>query len=55
MDIKFVAFSDLHYDHMHDGKKRLSDTIKKINDRQIEFAVNLGDLCNPTDANSEVL
>lgn len=53
--IKFLVFSDLHYDDSEDGDKRIEDILKNARNKQLDFIVSLGDLCKPTSANSKVL
>lgn len=55
MDTTFMVFSDLHYDHMYDGDKRLKNTLDRMAITKADFVVNLGDLCNPIADNQPVL
>ena len=53
--IKFLAFSDLHYDEVADGDKRIEELIDSARKRDLDFIVSLGDLCNPINENQKVL
>ena len=53
--IKFLVFSDLHYDDVEDGDKRIDNILTNARDRQLDFIVSLGDLCKPVAANRKVL
>lgn len=53
--IKFLVFSDLHYDDVEDGDKRIDNILANAQSRQLDFIVSLGDLCKPTLANRRVL
>ena len=53
--IRFLVFSDLHYDDTPDGDKRLAEILTKAHSRQLDFIVSLGDLCDPSPENREIL
>ena len=53
--IRFLAFSDLHYDEVTDGDKRIEEIIDSACKRDLDFIVSLGDLCNPINENQKVL
>lgn len=53
--IKFLVFSDLHYDEVADGDKRIEDILSKARKKELDFIVSLGDLCNPVNENQKVL
>lgn len=53
--IKFLVFSDLHYDDVEDGDKRIDNILANAQSRQLDFMVSLGDLCKPVLANRKVL
>lgn len=53
--IRFLVFSDLHYDDCEDGDQRIEHILSKARHKQLDFIVSLGDLCNPTSANRKVL
>lgn len=55
MGIKFLVFSDLHYEQMEDGEERLNTIIRAIKDNRTDFAVCLGDFCAPIDENKGLL
>lgn len=55
MSIKFAVFTDLHYDHIYDGRKRIESFIDNIIDSDIDFIIQLGDLCNPISENRFIL
>lgn len=50
-DIKFAVFTDLHYDHIHDGYERLKSFISEISKTDIDFIAELGDFCSPKPEN----
>ena len=49
--IKFLVFSDLHYDEVADGDKRIEDILTSARKRELDFIVSLGDLCNTINGN----
>lgn len=53
--IRFLVFSDLHYDHVFDAKKRIDSLIGKINDLSLNFVISLGDLCYPIQSNKPII
>lgn len=53
--IKFLVFSDLHYDDVEDGDKRIENILANARDRELDFIVSLGDLCKPVAENRKVL
>lgn len=53
--IKFLVFSDLHYDEVADGDKRIEELLESAKKRDLDFIVSLGDLCNPVNGNQKVL
>lgn len=53
--IRFLVFSDLHYDDTADGDKRIDHILAKAGGKQLDFIVSLGDLCKPVAANRKVL
>lgn len=54
-NLSFAVFTDLHYDYIPDGEKRLQGFINKVKTMDIDFIVGLGDLCYPTQENRIVL
>jgi hypothetical protein len=53
--IKFAVFTDLHYDFIPDGNRRLQEFIDKVKNRDIDFIIQLGDMCYPVEKNRIVL
>lgn len=53
--IKFCVFTDLHYDVMPDGDRRIYELIQDCKQKNVDFIVELGDLCNPTEENHKIL
>lgn len=53
--MKFAVFTDLHYDSIHDGDRRIHELISSVKNENIDFAIELGDLCYPTDENKHIL
>lgn len=53
--IKFLVFSDLHYDDVEDGDRRIDDILADARRRQLDFIVSLGDLCKPATENRKIL
>ena len=52
--VRFMVFSDLHYDEMADGDKRLNELINVIKIEQLDFCVSLGDFCEPHKSRNEI-
>ena len=53
--VKFALFTDLHYDHIHDGHQRLENFITNVRKIDIDFVIQLGDFCVPKDENRFLL
>lgn len=53
--MRFTMFSDLHYDAIPDGNRRIEDLIKYSKEAKSEFILDLGDLCYPLDENKRIL
>ena len=53
--IRFVAMTDLHYDYIHDGDRRIDELINKIKSENINFVISLGDLCYPIEGNKKII
>lgn len=53
--VKFAVFTDLHYDHIPDGHRRLQEFINKVKKADIDFIIELGDFCYPREENRIVL
>lgn len=53
--IRFLVFTDLHYDHVFDAEERLDSLIGRINDLSLDFVISLGDLCYPISDNRPII
>lgn len=53
--VQFAVFTDLHYDHIHDGKKRIYKFLNDIQNTSLDFIIELGDFCYPIDENKFIL
>lgn len=53
--MKFAVFTDLHYDAIHDGNRRINELINSIKRKNVDFVIELGDLCYPTDKNKYII
>lgn len=53
--IRFLVFSDLHYDEVADGDERIDNILRNARRRQLDFIVSLGDLCRPVAENRKLL
>lgn len=53
--IKFAIFTDLHYEHIHDGRQRIENFITNIRDENVDFIIQLGDFCSPKEENQVLL
>ncbi len=49
-----LVFSDLHYDEVADGDKRIDDILSRARKKELDFIVSLGDLCRPVNENQKV-
>ena len=49
--LTFAVCTDIHHDIMHDGPQRLQTFVEAAVDAQVDMAVQLGDFCQPTEAN----
>ena len=54
-EVKFGIFTDLHYDHIPDGERRLKEFMLKASKKNVDFIVELGDFCYPIEKNRPVL
>lgn len=54
-EIKFGVFTDLHYDHIPDGDKRIEFLIEQVKDKHLDFIIELGDFSHPTEKNRGLL
>lgn len=53
--IRYLVFTDLHYDHVPDGDARVEALAARIESVRPDFVLSLGDLCRPIAQNSAVL
>jgi len=53
--LRFLVFSDLHYDEVEDGDARIETILANAHRRKLDFIVSLGDLCKPIAKNCKVL
>lgn len=53
--VRFTVFSDLHYDEMPDGGKRIDELTAHIKKSNPDFVISLGDLCKPAHENNETV
>lgn len=53
--MKFAIFSDLHYDAIPDGDKRIEEIITCAKKAKVDFMIDLGDLCYPLNENKRLL
>ena len=53
--IRFLVFSDLHYDDVEDVYNRIDKILANARNRKVDFMVSLGDLCKPVATNRKVL
>ena len=53
--IRFLVFSDLHYDEVTDGDARIEEILVNAQKHDLDFVVSLGDLCTPVRENQKVL
>lgn len=53
--VTFAVFTDLHFDHIHDGKQRIKEFLTRIKSKNIDFIIQLGDLCLPKIENKFIL
>lgn len=49
--VRFAVFTDLHYEHIHDGIERINYFIDNIKNKDIDFIIQLGDFCAPKEEN----
>lgn len=53
--VKFAIFTDLHFEHIPDGLKRIENFITNIRDVDVDFVIQLGDFCKPIEENQILL
>lgn len=55
LQLKFAVFTDLHYDVIHDGDRRIRELISLVKKDNVDFIIELGDLCHPIDENKHII
>jgi len=45
--VSFGICADVHKDLMHDSDERLSSFVREMNQKQVDFTIQLGDFCRP--------
>lgn len=53
--MRFFVFSDLHYDAVPDGDRRLEELMKAAKEKGADFILNLGDTCHPKAENRKIV
>lgn len=53
--LRFAIATDIHQDIMHDGPQRLQTFLDAAVQAQVDMVVQLGDFCQPTEANRSFL
>ena len=53
--LTFAVCADIHQDIMHDGAQRLQAFVEAAADARVDMVVQLGDFCQPTEANRPFL
>mgnify|MGYP003983134227 CR=1 FL=1 len=53
--LTFAICTDIHQDIMHDGPQRLTSFVEAAAEAQVDMAIQLGDFCQPTEANRDFL
>lgn len=53
--MKFAVFTDLHYDSIHDGDRRIRELVSSVKKENVDFIIELGDLCYPTNDNKNII
>lgn len=53
--MRFLVFTDLHYDTVPDGDRRLKELIKATQEKKADFMLNLGDTCHPKPENRKIV
>lgn len=51
----FLVFTDLHYDTVPDGDRRLKELMKAAKEKEADFILNLGDTCHPKVENQKIV
>jgi len=55
LSVRFGICTDVHKDIMHDADERLSAFIEKAKTSDLDFIIQLGDFCRPSEDNREFL
>lgn len=53
--MRFLVFTDLHYDAVPDGDRRLKELMKAAKEKEADFILNLGDTCHPKAENRKIV
>ncbi len=53
--VRFGICTDVHKDIMHDSDQRLQVFISEMNEKDVDFIVELGDFCQPQDYNASFM
>lgn len=53
--MRFLVFTDLHYDAVPDGDRRLEELMKAAQEKEADFILNLGDTCHPKAENRKIV
>ncbi|WP_051204937.1 metallophosphoesterase family protein [Butyrivibrio sp. VCD2006] len=53
--IKFLAFTDLHYDYATQGDERIRQLVSRAKSEEVDFVVSLGDITAPFEQYSHVI
>jgi len=53
--VRFGVCADVHKDIMHDANQRLQVFVNEMNEKDVDFIVQLGDFCQPQEYNSSFL
>lgn len=53
--MRFLVFTDLHYDAVPDGDRRLMELMKAAKEKEADFIINLGDTCYPKVDNKKIV
>ena len=54
-EVRFGICTDVHKDIMHDADKRLFSFVSEMNQKQVDFTIQLGDFCRPYTYNDTFL
>ncbi|WP_082651661.1 metallophosphoesterase family protein [Gorillibacterium timonense] len=53
--VTFAVFTDLHYDRISGGDRRLDEFLNTVRRTDPDFIIELGDLCHPMEENRFLL